>query len=95
MAEVRNGKSIQCRCRLRDPDESADMGRFRTPGRFCDPLMDCKQCKERFRADKLIEDYNDEHGIKIKGRRPDAWSQEQMKQHIDDNHIAAQAAARP
>ena len=25
-------------------------------GGFSDPLMDCKQCKERFRADKLIED---------------------------------------
>ena len=24
---------------------------------FSDPLMDCKECKERFRADKLIEDY--------------------------------------
>ena len=36
-------------------------------GGFSDPLMDCKQCKERFRADKLIEDYNDEHGIEIHG----------------------------
>ncbi len=26
-------------------------------GGFSDPLMDCKECKERFRADKLIEDY--------------------------------------
>ena len=26
-------------------------------GGFSDPLMDCKACKERFRADKLIEDY--------------------------------------
>ena len=29
--------------------------------------MDCKQCKERFRADKLIEDYNDAHGIQMEG----------------------------
>ena len=29
-------------------------------GGFSDPLMDCKECKERFRADKLIED---RHGI--------------------------------
>ena len=55
-------------------------------GGFSDPLMDCKQCKERFRADKLIEDFNDEHGIKMEGS-VDAWSQEQMKQYIDDNHI--------
>ena len=27
-------------------------------GGFSDPLMDCKACKERFRADKLIEDYS-------------------------------------
>ena len=36
-------------------------------GGFSDPLMDCKQCKERFRADKLIEDYNAEHGIVPRG----------------------------
>ena len=48
--------------------------------------MDCKQCKERFRADKLIEDYNDEHGIEIEGS-VDGWSQEQMKQYIEDKHI--------
>ena len=28
--EIYSGKSLQCRCRLRNPDESADMGRFRT-----------------------------------------------------------------
>jgi len=48
--------------------------------------MDCKQCKERFRADKLIEDYNDAHGIQMEGS-VDGWSQEQMKQYIDDNNI--------
>ena len=55
-------------------------------GGFSDPLMDCKQCKERFRADKLIEDYNDEHGIEMEGS-VDGWSQEQMKQYIEDKHI--------
>ena len=55
-------------------------------GGFSDPLMDCKKCKERFRADKLIEDFNDEHGIQMEGS-VDAWSQEQMKQYIDDNNI--------
>ena len=55
-------------------------------GGFSDPLMDCKQCKERFRADKLIEDYNAEHGIVIEGS-VDGWSQEQMKQYIEDKHI--------
>ena len=32
-------------------------------GSFSDPLMDCKECHERFRADKIIEDYSQEHGI--------------------------------
>ena len=44
-------------------------------GGFSDPLMDCKSCKERFRADKLIEDYMAEHGIEIEGS-VDGWSQE-------------------
>ncbi len=32
-------------------------------GGFSDPLIDCKGCKMRHRADKLIEDYNHENGI--------------------------------
>ena len=55
-------------------------------GSFSDPLLDCKSCKERFRADKLIEDYNEEHGIKIEGS-VDAWSQEEMKAYIDEHNI--------
>ena len=31
-------------------------------GNFNDPLMDCKACKARFRADKLIEDWGKENG---------------------------------
>ena len=46
-------------------------------GGFSDPLMDCKECHERFRADKLIEDYSAEKGIELEGS-VDAWSQEQM-----------------
>ena len=61
-------------------------------GGFSDPLMDCKSCKERFLADKLIEDYMAEHNIEIEGS-VDGWSQEQMKQYIDDNNICCRAAA--
>ena len=32
---------------------------------FSDPLMDCKECKERFRADKLIEDWCHETGFEL------------------------------
>ena len=55
-------------------------------GGFSDPLMDCKACKERFRADKLIEDYLNTHGHA--GEVADGWSNEKMKQFIDENQIA-------
>ena len=47
-------------------------------GGFSDPLMDCKDCKTRHRADKLIEDT---------GVNPAGWSFEQMSQYIKDNNI--------
>ncbi len=55
-------------------------------GGFSDPLMDCKACKERFRADKLIEDYMAENGMEIEGSI-DGWSQEEMKKYIDEHDI--------
>ena len=55
-------------------------------GGFSDPLMDCKQCHERFRADKVIEDYCAENNIELDGA-VDAWTQEQMKNFIDENQI--------
>ena len=45
-------------------------------GGFSDPLMDCKECHERFRADKLIEDYNEEQRHCTWRAAVDAWSQE-------------------
>ncbi len=47
-------------------------------GGFSDPLMDCKDCKTRHRADKLIEDT---------GVNPAGWSFEEMAQYIKDNNI--------
>ena len=55
-------------------------------GGFSDPLMDCKQCHERFRADKVIEDYCAENNIELDGA-VDAWTQEQMKNFIDEKQI--------
>ncbi len=55
-------------------------------GGFSDPLMDCKECNERFRADKIIEDYNMEKGIVIEGS-VDAWTQDEMKKYIDEHNI--------
>ena len=55
-------------------------------GRFSDPLMDCKECHERFRADKIIEDYVQEKGIRLESA-VDGWTQEQMKNFIEENQI--------
>ena len=55
-------------------------------GSFSDPLMDCKECHERFRADKIIEDYMQENGITIEGS-VDAWSNDEMKKYIDEHEI--------
>ncbi len=53
-------------------------------GGFSDPLMDCKACKSRFRADKLIEDYNHEKGTDIV---VDGWSNQQMEEYIKEHNI--------
>ena len=53
-------------------------------GGFSDPLMDCKACKARFRADQLIEAYAKENNLDVK---PDGWSNEKMMQFIEDNNI--------
>ena len=55
-------------------------------GGFSDPLMDCKECKERFRADKLIEDYCAEQGIELE-KPIDAFSQEEMAAFIEEKQI--------
>ena len=54
-------------------------------GGFSDPLMDCKECKERFRADKLIEDYMAKNGIM--GEVVDGWSREHMKNYIAEQKL--------
>ncbi len=55
-------------------------------GGFSDPLMDCRECKERFRADKLIEDYCEKTGKTLE-KPIDAFSQEEMKNFIEENNI--------
>ena len=54
-------------------------------GGFSDPLMDCKNCKTRHRADKLIEDYVAENGL---SDNPAAMSDSEMAQYIKDHGIA-------
>ena len=48
-------------------------------GGFSDPLIDCKECKTRHRADKLIEDYD--------GTVADGWTDAQMMEYIRAHNI--------
>ncbi len=57
-------------------------------GGFSDPLMDCKACKTRHRADKLIEDYAAANNLDI---NPAGWTNEQMSKYIADNGITCPA----
>ena len=51
---------------------------------FSDPLIDCKECKTRHRADKLIEEWAHENKQDIIA---DGWTDEQMVKFIQDNKI--------
>jgi len=55
-------------------------------GGFSDPLMDCKECKERFRADKLIEDYCAENGLTL-NKPIDAFTQDEMRAFIGEHAV--------
>ena len=54
-------------------------------GGFSDPLMDCKGCKARHRADKMIEDYAFQNGT---DDNPAGWTFEQMAAYIKEKDIA-------
>ena len=53
-------------------------------GGFSDPLMDCKDCKTRHRADQLIEDYLAKNGIELSIA---GWNNDQMEKYIADKKI--------
>ncbi|MCQ2455594.1 MAG: glycine--tRNA ligase [Clostridia bacterium] len=53
---------------------------------FSDPLMDCRECHERFRADKLIEDWCAENDFTLP-KPIDAFSQEEMKNFVEEHNI--------
>ncbi len=53
---------------------------------FSDPLMDCKECHERFRADKLIEDWCAETGFTL-DKPIDAFSHPEMKAFVEEHNI--------
>ncbi|MDR0896652.1 MAG: glycine--tRNA ligase, partial [Oscillospiraceae bacterium] len=51
---------------------------------FNDPLMDCKACKARFRADKLIEDFTAEWETPVTG---DGWPNDKLEAFIKEHDI--------
>ncbi len=55
-------------------------------GGFSDPLMDCKDCHERFRADNLIEDFAVENGLELE-KPIEAFSQQEMQDFIEEHQV--------
>ncbi|NLJ70817.1 MAG: glycine--tRNA ligase [Clostridiaceae bacterium] len=51
---------------------------------FSDPLIDCKECRNRYRADNLIEDFNENRGVK---ENVEGFSNEQLSEYIEKNEI--------
>jgi len=51
---------------------------------FNDPLIDCRACKMRFRADKLVEDYVKEKGLDVK---VEAMSQQELTAFIREHAV--------
>ena len=62
-------------------------------GGFADPLVDCRSCKERFRADQLIVDLLEE-----KGEKPDtpvdAWTNDEMEAFMKTNNVACPSCGK-
>ncbi len=54
---------------------------------FSDPLMDCKECHERFRADKVIDDWAHDNNVTLESS-VDGWDAEKMMNFIKENSIA-------
>jgi glycyl-tRNA synthetase len=53
-------------------------------GGFSDPLIDCKDCKTRHRADNMIEDWNTENQVDVK---VDGWTNEQLVEYIKEKGV--------
>ena len=53
-------------------------------GGFSDPLMDCKECHERFRADNIVDDFMKDNGIEGSA---DGMTETEMQAYIDEHNI--------
>ncbi len=56
-------------------------------GGFSDPLIDCRQCKARHRADKIIEDFVKENSLDIGEVGLDGWTSDQLVAFINEKNI--------
>ncbi|MFA6856248.1 MAG: glycine--tRNA ligase, partial [Treponema sp.] len=54
---------------------------------FSDPMIDCTECKSRFRADQMIEEYCASHHV-TPAKPVDTMTHEEMKSFIEENNIA-------
>ncbi len=61
-------------------------------GGFSDPLIDCKACKTRHRADKLIEEWAFKNGKEMAGL--DGWTNEQLVNYIKENNIVCPSCGK-
>ncbi|TYQ12917.1 UNVERIFIED_CONTAM: glycyl-tRNA synthetase [Acetivibrio alkalicellulosi] len=53
-------------------------------GGFSDPLIDCKECKTRHRADQMIEEWNEQNNFQV---NLEGWSNEQLLDYIKDKSV--------
>ena len=67
-------------------NESAGLGGFRPCGDFNDPLIDCKACKMRHRADKLVEEWH--AASNITGVAGETMNNDQLVDYIREKGIA-------
>ncbi len=60
-------------------------------GGFSDPLMDCKNCKTRHRADNLVEDYCKKHGLDVK---VESMDNEALEKFVAEKKIVCPACGK-
>lgn len=61
-------------------------------GSFSDPLIDCKECKSRFRADKLIEDFYFENNLG--DINVDGWENEKVEELMEEKNICCPSCGK-
>ena len=60
-------------------------------GGFSDPLIDCKECKTRHRADQLIEDWAEANGVSVK---VEGMDNDQLMEYIQEQKITCPSCGK-